>query len=379
MVAPRIGRGLVIASALAATALAAHTYANLRLLRRPSADAPEVTERVDVLIPARNEEASIRASVESALAQTGIEHLSVTVLDDDSSDATAAIVDDIAANDQRVRLTRGSEGPPPGWLGKPWACARLSENATGSVVVFLDADVELEPDALRGLVALLRENNLAMVAPYPRQLAQTWLERLVQPLVTWSWAATMPVRWAERSTRPSLSAANGQLIVMDTDAYRAAGGHGAVSGDVLEDIALMRAFKRAGLHTATVDGSHSAQCRMYFSTQQVVDGYAKSLWAAFDGPVGSIAINSMLVFVYVTPVVALVSSRDRQTRAWAMIGYGSGVISRALVARRFGDRVLPDSFAQPASIVSFVALNAISWSRHLRGTATWKGRPVTTA
>jgi hypothetical protein len=374
----RLGSGLVTAGTATACAIAVHTAVNLRLLRSPAADAPEVTEPVTVLIPARDEAGHIAATVLSARAQTGVPDLTVIVLDDGSVDDTADIVEALAALDPRLVLIRGGdESPPPGWLGKPWACARLAAQATGSVLVFVDADVVLRPHAVRALVTMLREQGLALVAPYPFQAAEGWLERLVQPLVTWSWAATMPVRWGESSFRPSLSAANGQLLGIDADAYSAIGGHGAVRHEVIEDVALMRAMKTGRRHAATVDGSHLAECRMYEGTEAVVDGYAKSLWSAFNGPAGSVAVTALLVTAFVVPAVAAVAAPSRRTRATGLVGYAAGVASRALVARRTGERVVPDALAQPASITAFAALNAVSWARHARGTNTWKGRPVT--
>ena len=366
------------AATVAAWAITAHTAASLRLLRAPDPAAPTVTEPVSLLIPARNEERHIEATVRSALAQTGVAELEVLVLDDGSTDRTGEIVAGLAAEDARVRLiTAADEPPPPGWLGKPWACERLADEARGSALVFVDADVLLAPHAVRALVHTLRTTGLAMVAPYPHQESGTWLERLVQPMVTWSWAATMPVRWGERSLRPSLSAANGQLLAVDAAAYRAAGAHAAVRGEVIEDVALMRAFKRAGAHAATVDGSHLASCRMYTGTTEVVDGYAKSLWAAFNGPVGSLAVTGLLVGVFVVPAAAAAAAPTRGTRAIGAAGYAAGVTSRALVARRTGEPVLPDALAHPASILAFAGLSAVSWWRHLRGTNRWKGREVT--
>lgn len=375
--AARAGRALVTGGSLAAGALAVHTAVNLRLLRSPAADGSTRPDRVSILIPARDEEDHIEATVRSALAQEGLTDLEVLVLDDGSQDATADLVAAIAATDRRLRLiSGGDDAVPAGWLGKPWACARLAEAASGDVLVFVDADVLLTSHAVRALVATLRDHGLALVAPYPHQQSVTWLERLVQPLVTWSWAATMPVRWAETSLRTSLSAANGQLIALDAVAYRDAGGHGAVRGEVLEDIALMRAIKRSGRHAATVDGSQLASCRMYDSPAAVVDGYAKSLWAAFDGPAGSAAVLSLLTTAYVVPAVAAVAAPSARTRAIGVAGYAAGVISRAMVAHRTGERVLPDALAHPASIAAFTALSAISWARHRRGTNTWKGRAV---
>lgn len=370
-------RALVRGGAVGACALAVHTAVNLSCLRSPDPRAPAVDEDLTVLIPARDEARHIEAALQSVLAQTGLPRLSVLVLDDGSTDDTAAIVERVAARDPRVRLLRGEDAEPPaGWLGKTWACQRLADEAGGSILVFVDADVMLYPHAIRASVQTMRENGFAMVAPYPLQLAGSALERLVQPIVTWSWVATMPLRWAESSTRPSLSAANGQFLVLDAAAYRAMGGHRAVQGQVIEDVALMRALKASGRTAATVDGSRLAQCRMYDGPHAVIAGYAKSLWSAFGGPAGSLAVNAGLIGLYVVPAVAAATARDARMRRWGRAGYAAGVISRALVARRTGEPILPDALLHPASVVAFSALNAISWSRHLRGRNTWKGRPV---
>lgn len=370
----RARTALVTMGSALAVGIAAHTAANLRALRRPDPDAPASDERVSILVPARNEERTIETTVRSLLAQTGID-LELIVLDDGSTDATARILRTI--DDPRLRVITGPDLPPPdGWLGKPWACARLAAEATGSVLVFADADVAFAPGALRAAVHELRTGEFALVAPYPHQLAESWLERLVQPLVTWSWVATMPLGWAERSTRPSLSAANGQFLVFDAEAYRAIVGHAAVQGNVIEDVGLMRALKRDGRRTATVDGSHLATCRMYTGTSGVVDGYAKSLWSAFNGPAGSVAVNALLLTAFTLPAVGMVLGPDARTRAIGTVGYGAGVASRAMVARRTGENVLPDALAQPASIVAFSALNIVSWVRHLRGANRWKGRTL---
>ncbi len=372
------GRAVVATGSLGAVALAVHTAVNLTYLRTPQPNAPEVAESVAVLIPARNQAGHIGQTLESVLAQTGVLALEVLVLDDGSTDGTADIVRRIAAADARVRLMEGADhAPPPGWLGKPWACARLAAESAADVLVFVDADVVLHPYAVRSCIATLREGGFALVAPYPFQESDGWLERLVQPLVTWSWAATMPLRWAETSQRPSLSAANGQLLVLDRHAYLRVGGHEAVRSNVLEDIGLMRAIKADGNRTATVDGSRLAQCRMYDGTTAVVDGYAKSLWSAFGGPVGSIGACTLLTACYVLPAAAAVVATDRRTRLIGLAGYAAGVTSRAMVATRTGERIVPDALAQPASIAAFVGLNVVSWWRHRRGTNAWKGRAVT--
>ena len=356
-------------------ALAAHTMVNRRQLRRPPATGPALTERVSVLVPARNEQSHIGRTVASLLGQQGVPNLDVIVLDDGSTDATAAILQ--LFDDSRLTvITSPDQPPPPGWLGKSWACARLAAQATGTVLVFADADVHFEPHAVRAAVSELRTGGFAMVSPFPRELADDWLARLVQPLLTWSWAATLPLWLAERLRWTSLSAANGQFLVFDAAAYHAMGGHATVAGEVLEDICLMRATKKSGGRAATLDASHLASCRMYATPAELVDGYAKSMWSAFGGPVGSVGVNAFLVLAYLVPPLAALLGRRPTTRLIGALGYASGALGRAAVARRVGGPVWPDSAAHPASIAAFGTLTAVSWHRHLRGTASWKGRPV---
>ena len=365
---------MVQAGSLLAVALAAHTAYNLKVLRDPIFSGIEISEPISILIPARNEESTIAQAVLTACAQQGLKDFEVIVLDDDSHDRTAEIVNQLALHDSRIQLIRSDEQVPSDWMGKQFACHRLSQIARGSVLVFVDADVELAPHAVAACVELLRSESLALVAPYPKQHAVGLLERLVQPLVVWSWVATLPVGIAERSLRPSLSAANGQLLVLDTKAYQQAGGHASVRDIVLEDIALMRSLKKSGARCATVNGAHLAECRMYESTQDVITGYTKSLWSAFGSPAGSIAVGALLAATYIAPAAGMVASPKKSTRAIGTIGYSAGVLSRALVAQRTANPVLPDSLAHPVSIATFIGLTALSWSRHLRGKNTWKGR-----
>jgi len=366
--------------AVGATALTVHTAWNLRRLRRPSPPDIDTTEKVAVLIPARDEATHIASTIDSASAQRWVPHLSIHVLDDGSTDGTAAIAESAAKDDPRIHVhRRPDEPPPPGWLGKNYACARLAEIAEdegADILVFVDADVRLQASAVSALVHELRHGGFALVAPYPRQESIGWLERLVQPLLVWSWATTVPLGVAERRQWASMSVANGQLLVFDARDYRRIGGHAAVRAEVIEDVELMRAVRSTGARAVTVDGSTLASCRMYESPRDLIDGYSKSAWRAFGGLAGSIAVNYSLIALYVVPALAAVFGRG-SIRAWGLVGYGSGVGGRILVARHTGERVWPDALAHPASIVAFTAINKISWVRHLRGTAQWKGRRLT--
>jgi Glycosyl transferase family 2 len=366
----RLWRALTWVGSAGAVAATAHTFVNLQALRTPAREPAPVGERVSVLVPARDEAHRIGACLASVLDQVGVPDLEILVLDDRSTDGTAEVVRRVTSGDPRVRVLDG-EPLPDGWLGKPHACEQLARAATGTVLVFLDADVVLAPQAVAATVGLLREASLDVVSPYPRQIAETWSERLVQPLLQWSWLTLLPLRVAETSSRPSLTAGNGQLLAVDAAAYRMAGGHSAVRRAVLDDVALVRALKSAGGRGGVVDGTGLATCRMYDGWPDLREGYEKSAWAAFGSPAGAAAVVGVLGVVYVVP--ALAALRGSFVGA---VGYGAAVTGRYVVAERTGGRSLPDSFGHPASIALLAWLTAGSWVRRRRGTLRWKGRPL---
>ena len=363
-------RALTLAGSTLAVAGTVHAAWNLRQFRRPPVDPPPVAERVSVLLPLRDEAARVTPCLESLLAQTGVRDLEVLVLDDGSTDGTADVVRRVVGRDPRVRLLTGTP-PPAGWWGKAHACHQLAAEATGTVLVFVDADVVLVPTSVAATVAELRWSALDLVSPYPHQLAVTMSERLVQPLLQWSFLTTLPLGLAERSSRPSLSAANGQLLAVDADAYRRSGGHAAARSEPLEDIALLRAVKSSGGRGGVVDGSALATCRMYDGWPALREGYAKSLWSAFGGRGGAAAVCALLCLAYVVPPLAAL--RGSRT---GLAGYAAAVAGRVLVARRVGAKAVPDALAHPASVLVLAGLVADSSVRRRQDRLMWKRRRI---
>jgi glycosyltransferase involved in cell wall biosynthesis len=360
----------VRAAAVAAVAAALHALRNARVVRVPPRDPAPRREAVSVLLPLRDEAHRVEPALRSLLAQRGVDDLEVLVLDDCSTDGTADVVRRVAGADPRVRLLTGGP-PPPGTLGKPHACDQLAGAARGEVLVCVDADVVLAPDAVAAAVTLLRDAGLDAVSPFPRQLADGIAARLVQPLLQWSWLVLLPLGLAERSPRPSLSAANGQFLVVDAAALRRCGGFRAVAGEVLDDIALVRAIKRSGGRAVVADGSEIAVCRMYETWPQLREGYTKSLWSATGSPVAATAVSALLLWVWVLPAAAALTG----SRA-GLAGYAAGVVSRVVSARRTGGRVWPDALAHPVSVAALVGLIGRSWSARRGGRLRWKGRAL---
>jgi hypothetical protein len=367
--------------AAAVAALTAHTAVNAtRWLRRPPRTVRTVDETVAVLLPLRDEAHRVAACLRSLLAQRGVPQLRIVVLDDGSTDGTADVVRAVAAGDPRVRLLAGAP-LPAGWLGKPYACQQLAARAdpAATVLVFVDADVVLAPHAVATSVAALRAAAVHLLSPYPQILVGSLGERLVQPLLQWSWLTFLPLRAVERSPRPALAAAGGQFLVFDRAGYQRAGGHAAVRDRVLEDIALARAVKRTGGRIALADGSALASCRMYPSFRALIAGYTKSLWASFGSPAGAAAVVVLLLLLYAAPPVlglAAAAAGHPGVALGGLVAYLLGVAGRMVTARATGGRSVPDAFAHPVSVVLLGWLIVRSYHLRRRRRLSWRGRPV---
>ncbi len=256
---------------------------NLALIATPRGRPPEGT-RVSVLIPARDEAANIEACVLAALASTGV-LVEVLVMDDGSTDATPDIVRALAAKDPRVKLLQ-APALPPGWTGKVHACARLAEAATGTHLLFIDADVRLEPAAAAAMAAHAVAQDLGMVTGVPRQNIGTLGEALTVPLINYLLIGYLPGGGRAFTRHPALAAACGQLVLVSRSAYDAAGGHAAVRHVLHDGLALARAMRAQGLRTEVVRGATLATCRMYAGFAQSWSGFIKNAREGMATPIG---------------------------------------------------------------------------------------------
>ncbi|MEV4157246.1 glycosyltransferase [Nocardia salmonicida] len=370
------GTGL---AALGATT-AAYNLVTLRTLPRGVAG---VIEPVTVCVPARDEAARLPALIADLRAQTGVPRMNVLILDDASTDDTYEAALAAIAADERFTVLRSAAHPAPGWTGKAAACARLAARTDAAALVFVDADVRLAPHAVAAAVTELRRRCAGLVSAWPIQEAGSTTERLVQPLLAWSWASTLPVGPANHSLRPSTAVACGQFLAVDAEAYRAGGGHAAVAASATEDLDLARAVRRAGHRTALVTAGPAARTRMYTGPTELTDGYTRWLWSAYGGRLDTgAAIAILAALAYWIPPLAAVFGRGRTRRA-GLLGYLAAVTSR-ITARTIETRRAPtgpelaSAVAHPLSVTHYLSLWIRSHHRHRTGRLRWKQRPLVT-
>jgi chlorobactene glucosyltransferase len=291
---------LIIATGL--VIFLANLLLNLKNLRVPDSRAavPRPAPLISVLVPARDEEDNIEACLESLLGQD-YPNFEVLVLDDNSEDNTAAIVSRMAARDKRLRLIRGSPLPAD-WAGKPFACYQLALEASGSWLLFVDADTTHAPRMLRGVLALAKETGASLLSGFPRQLADTLPLKIVMPLMYFVILGWLPLWWLHRSVRSRPSLAIGQFLLFPAAEYRRIGGHKAVQSRIVEDVWLGIEMSRRGGRHVVVDLSSVVSCRMYASITAAWSGLGRSIYSITAmSPVGLLGLVLAAYFFYVVP------------------------------------------------------------------------------
>jgi len=364
---------LAVASLLLALIPAVLFRRNLSVYRPPPALAAGPLPAVSVLIPARNEAAAIQAAAESVLASVGVE-LELLVLDDQSSDDTAARVRALAARDDRVALLAGA-ALPAGWAGKQFACFQLACAARHDLLVFMDADVRLTPAALRQLAAFLAASGADLASGIPRQETGTALERLLIPLIHFLLLGFLPLGRMRRSVDPAYAAGCGQLFIAQRTAYREAGGHEAIRASWHDGIRLPRAFRAAGLMTDLCDVTDLARCRMYHSAGAVWHGLAKNAGEGLASPRLILPATVLLGVGQVLPFALLaMHAADPLLAAVSGAAVAASYYPRWLGWRHFHQDGL-SALLHPLGVLIFLA---IQWFAFLRGLAgqppQWKGR-----
>lgn len=255
----------------------------LRFRRFPwigPAPLPPDAPLVSLIIPARNEERVIAACLSGALNQQYPAY-EVILIDDASIDATAAIAADFAARDPRLRLIRSSD-LPPGWVGKCHACAQATEYARGEWLLFLDADTRPQPALISGMLAYARQQQFDLLSLFPRLELGSFWERLILPAFYTLIRAVYPAeRVSAADAAPAEVLANGQALLLRRAAYAAIGGHAAVRNEVLEDVYLAQALRRAGFRIGIALAPELLSVRMYTSGAEVVAGLSKNAAAGY--------------------------------------------------------------------------------------------------
>lgn len=332
---------------------------------------------ISAIIPARNEEGSIARAVESVAAQPEIGE--VIVVNDQSTDRTGEILAQLAARIAKLRVLSTHE-LPRGWVGKNYAASIGAAAATGDWLLFTDADTFHVPGAARRALADAVDRDAVLVSYSPEQELETFWERALIPFVYCRLAARFSFARVN-DPRQADAAANGQFLLILRDAYESVGGHAAVAGEIVEDVALARRVKREGYRIYFAAPIGIVRTRMYRSFAAMWQGWTKNLYPLMGG-----GLRSTLIGLEVLPFSELLAL----ALVWALLFraphlppwiFGAAFVA-ALAGAHLRYAMELDRNLFSVSLVQYyvpgaclyVAALVASWWKNTRGAVVWKGR-----
>jgi hypothetical protein len=368
-----LGVDLALWALMLLGAVAARRDRRFWLEERGASSGPLLT----ILIPARDEAGNIGAAVRSALAQD-YGAVEVIVMDDSSTDGTAEEAREAGAGDSRLRVLTGAP-LEPGWKGKPWALWQAQQQARGELLLFVDADVRLAPWAARSAVAALLEREVGLLSAWGTWVMEGFWVQVALPVVGGFVRGAHPL---DRVNDPAAEAtfANGQFILMRRAAYDQMGGHAAVASEVLEDVRLAQAARRAGVPAAMLLGPGVFQVRLYTTLSGLWWGMVKNFYAGMGGRLGVAAAAALFVsFTALFPAVMVVLGAWLGVGWWVGLGLGIGAVMvgvRSAQRSSLGDPWW-SGWLHPLGALVLLGIITLSAWRGVRGRTTrWKGRPV---
>ncbi|WP_428666401.1 glycosyltransferase [Reyranella sp.] len=342
------------------------------------AASPERWPAVVAIVPARNEADVIAQSVRSLLAQDYPGPIRIVVVDDGSSDGTAAVAlqaSTASTSGRAFDVISGAE-LPSGWTGKLWALEQGVRHAKagGAIDYFLltDADIGHAPDNLRALVARAEHEGRVLVSLMAELSCTTWSERFLIPAFVFFFQMLYPFGWVAQTDRKMAAAAGGCMLVKRV-ALERAGGIAAVRAEIIDDCALARRLKRQGpiwlgltrrAKSLRPYGGFVAIGRMVSRS-----AYAQLGYSAFvlTGTVAAMAL------IYVAPpLIALVAegpARWAGLAAWMVMALSMQPMLRFYRVSPIWGLVLP---AMGAAYTLFTVQSAFAVWRGRGG--LWKGR-----
>ncbi len=327
------------------------------------------TDTVSAILPVRNEEAAVERAVVSLAAQ--LEVREILVVNDQSTDGTARVLAQLASKEPKLHVL--DAGPlPSGWVGKNHAAWQGAQRANERWLLFTDADALHLPGSAARALADAATTGAAVVSYSPAQELHTWWERSLIPFIfcrlseLYSYAAV-------NDPQSPAAAANGQYLLVRRDAYDAIGGHAAVSSEVLEDVALARRAKAAGVGLYFAPGVEIARVRMYSSFRAMWEGWTKNLFPLLKTP-GQTVTRELLSVIPWIPLLCFLA---------LPLHVGFGVLGVLLLAGRhasYAAQLSRNRFPRSdvlyylAGVALYAAVLLSSDWHYARGKVAWKGR-----
>ena len=331
---------------------------------------------VTAVVPARDEAGVIGSALGALAAQDYAGRLRIVVVDDGSTDGTAALATAaLAGSDAEIM----SGCPPPGgWTGKLWALEQgIARAAPSTRYLWLsDADVVHAPETLRRLVGKAEAGNLDLVSLMVRLRTETAWEKLLIPAFVFFFQKLYPFARVNDDASPTAAAAGGCVLVRG-EALARIGGLAAIRNELIDDCALAREIKRVGgIWLGLADGSRSI--RPYFGLADIWSMVARTAYHQLGYSVAVLAATvAGMLALYLLPPLAVV--------LWPLHGIDGALALGALAwlamagcyrptSRLYG-RAWWEAGLLPLAALFYTAMTVDSARRHWLGRGgMWKAR-----
>jgi len=324
---------------------------------------------VSAIVPARDEETTIAAAVESLAAQPEIKE--IIVINDQSTDGTAAELERLSVRCPQLRVLH-TNTLPSGWVGKNYAVSLGAAQATGNWLLFTDADGVHLPGSTARALADAAATGAGLVSYSPEQEMHTWWESALIPFVYTRLAQKFSYD-AVNDHESQAAAANGQYLLIRREDYARIGGHAAVAGEVLEDVALARLAKQAGIRLHFASGFGVIRVRMYRTFGAMWQGWTKNLYPLMGGTSRAVGRELRGVVPWIPLLLLLLTPLHLIWGVLGMLLLAGRHAAYAATLRRNRFPAALVLYYVPAVALYAAALLTSEW-RYARGSVSWKDR-----
>ena len=333
---------------------------------------------VSILVPARNEERNIARCINSLIAQD-YENFEIIVLNDNSTDRTEEILDELARTDSRIKVIKGRP-LPHGWVGKNFACHQLSKAAKGEYLFYTDADTWHHKSSLSSGMAAMQEMGADLLTLTPSEKVETLSERMIVPFMHFALMSFLPIKRIYRSRNPLLTFSVGQYMLFRRKAYDAIGGHASIPSEIVEDMELGKRIKKFGFKQLVLDGNRMVYCRMYHSIKEVWQGFSKFLFAVFKFRLFALLpvifiMDSLFLMPFIFLMYMILTGNKSNPNFFLVATQIILILAnKTLLSHRFEYSYI-DVPLHPISLMHINMIAFYSIFLHMKGIGiTWKGR-----
>jgi len=325
------------------------------------------TQMISILVPARNEEVHLPRLLDDLLVQD-FQNYEVWICDDHSTDRTSAVLEDYSKLHPNIHWFRAAS-LKEGWTGKNAACHQLAQKAGGTILLFLDADMRISGDILNRLSGYLKKKRLKLLSVFPKQQMESTGERATVPVMNWILLSLLPLPMVYYSPRSSFAAANGQFMMFQAPTYHKLQPHAILRSSPVEDIGIMKLYKKEHYRCITLLGDERVRCRMYAGYREAIEGFSKNVLHFFSG-------SRLWLFFFVlftTFGLMFIALWSRPIFLWSL---GVALLGRILISRISNQPVFRNLWMIPLHHGSFLHMVRTALKHKSKGTLQWKGRQI---